>query len=84
MRAQRLDRGPAFGNMQQVWIGDIDGADAGAAALLARAAQGSTPTPLDRILQRHAVQLAVVVQGGDAKLIQALAKRLLPLGQIKQ
>ncbi len=62
----------------------IDGTDAGAAALLARAAKGSTPTPLDRILQRHAVQLAVVVQGGDAKLIQALAKRLLPLGQIKQ
>ncbi|WP_426257612.1 hypothetical protein [Sphingomonas sp. DC1600-2] len=62
----------------------IDGSDAGAAALLARAAKGSTPTPLDRILQRHAVQLEAVVQGGDAKLIQALAKRLLPLGQIKQ
>lgn len=72
---------PALEGMLQL---AIDGTDAGAAALLARAAKGSTPTPLDRILQRHAVQLAAVVQGGDAKLIQALAKRLLPLGQIKQ
>lgn len=62
----------------------IDGGDAGAASLLARAVKGSTPTPLDRILQRRASQLGVVVLGGDAKLIQALAKRLLPLGQIKQ
>ena len=62
----------------------IDPKDARGAALVAAAAKGSTPTALDRIMQRRAVQLAAVVMGGNPKLIQALAKRLLPLGQFKE
>lgn len=59
----------------------IDPRDPRGAELAELAAKGSTPTLLDRMIQRRAAQLAVAVKGGDAKLIQALAKRLLPLGQ---
>ena len=62
----------------------IDPKDARGIALLDVAARGSTPTTLDRQMQRRAAQLATVAKGGDAKLTQALAKRLLPLGQFKE
>ena len=61
----------------------LDPKDARGIALLDAAAHGSTPTTLDRQLQRRAAQLATVAKGGDAKLTQALAHRLLPLGQFK-
>ena len=61
----------------------LDPKDARGIALLDVAAHGSTPTLLDRQLQRRAAQLATVAKGGDAKLTQALAHRLLPLGQFK-
>lgn len=62
----------------------IDPRDQRGAALVEAGARGSTPTALDRILQRRAVQMAAAARGGDARVVQALAKRLLPLGQFKE
>ncbi|WP_404367501.1 hypothetical protein AB5I39_12920 [Sphingomonas sp. MMS24-J45] len=85
-----LDRSIALGGGRALFPGlaallrlAIDPTDPAAPALLDAAVRGSTPTTLDRLIQRRAVQMAAVVKGGDAKLIQSLAKRLLPLGQIK-
>lgn len=58
-----------------------DPTDARGAALIAQAAHASTVTTVDRLVQRRAAQLELVLKGGNAKLIQALANRLLPLGQ---
>ena len=46
------------------------------------ASRGATPTQLDRIMQRAANAVLVPLRGGDRKATQALADRLLPLGQI--
>ena len=85
-----LDRAIALGGGRALFPGlaallrlAIDPTDTAAPALLDAASRGTTPTALDRLIQRRAVQLAVVVKGGDTKLIEALAKRLLPLGQFK-
>ncbi|TPG55375.1 hypothetical protein EAH76_11200 [Sphingomonas glacialis] len=59
----------------------IDPGDARGVALIGQAARAGAVTPVDRLIQRRAAQLELVVKGGDAKLIQALANRLLPLGQ---
>lgn len=58
-----------------------DPGDARGAALIAQAAHASALTTVDRLVQRRAAQLEQVLKGGNAKLIQALANRLLPLGQ---
>ena len=85
-----IDRSIALGGGRALFPGlaallrlAIDPQDPAAPALLAASVSGATPTTLDRLIQRRAVQMAAVVKGGDAKLIQALAKRLLPLGQFK-
>lgn len=85
-----IDRSVALGGGRALFPGlaallrlSLDPKDAAAPALLDAAAKGSTPTTLDRLIQRRAVQVAAVVKGGDPRLIQALAKRLLPLGQFK-
>jgi len=59
----------------------IDPGDARGAALIGQAAHAGAATPVDRLIQRRAAQLELVLKGGNAKLIQALANRLLPLGQ---
>ena len=85
-----LDRAIALGGGRALFPGlaallrlATDPSDAAAPALLDAASRGATPTPLDHLIQRRAVQMATVVKSGDTKLIQALAKRLLPLGQFK-
>ena len=85
-----IDRSVALGGGRALFPGlaallrlSLDPKDAAAPALLDAAGKGATPTTLDRLIQRRAVQMAAVVKGGDPKLIQALAKRLLPLGQFK-
>lgn len=85
-----IDRSVALGGGRALFPGlaallrlSLDPKDAAAPALLDAAAKGSTPTTLDRMIQRRAVQVAAVVKGGDPRLIQTLAKRLLPLGQFK-
>lgn len=61
----------------------IDPHDPRGATLVEAAAKGSTPTALDKQFQRRAVQMVTTLHGGDARLTQALARRLLPLGQFK-
>ena len=85
-----IDRSIALGGGRALFPGlaallrlSIDPKDAAAPGLLDAALKGTAPTTLDRLVQRRAVQMAGVVRGGDVKLIQALAKRLLPLGQFK-
>jgi len=85
-----VDRSIALGGDRALFPGlaallrlAIDAKDAAAPALLEAAGKGTTPTTLDRVIQRRAVQMAAVLKGGDVKLIRALAKRLLPLGQFK-
>lgn len=85
---EATDRAVALGGDRALFPGiaallrlAIDPRDARGAALAETAAKGSTPTTLDRFIQRRAVQMVATLKGGDAKRTQALAKRLLPLGQ---
>lgn len=87
---EATDRAIALGGDRALFPGiagmmrlSIDPKDARGASLIEAAAKASTPTMLDRQFQRRAAQLATTIQAGDAKLTQALAKRLLPLGQFK-
>jgi hypothetical protein len=85
---EAIDRALALGGDRALFPGiagllrlSIDPADPRGIALIGQATHGSTATAVDRLMQRRAVQLDLVVKAGDAKLIQALANRLLPLGQ---
>jgi hypothetical protein len=83
-----IDRALAVGGDRALFPGiagllrlAIDPSDPRGATLIAQAAHASTMTTVDRLVQRRAAQLEQVLKGGNAKLIQALANRLLPLGQ---
>lgn len=60
----------------------LDPKDARGRALAEAAARATTPTALDRIMQRAAAAVMVPVRAGDAKRTRTLASRLLPLGQL--
>lgn len=85
-----LDRAVALGGNRAMFPGlaallrlQLDASDARGIALAEAAARGTTPTPLDLLMQRSAVLvLKQVRSGGDAASIRALAKRLLPLGRL--
>lgn len=84
-----LDRSIALGGDRSLFLAlaaflrlGLDPKDARGTALAEAAARGSTPTPLDRIMQRRAAEMLGALRGANPKSIQALAKRLLPLGQI--
>lgn len=86
---ETIDRALAAGGDRALFPGiagllrlAMDPGDARGMALIGQAAHGSTATTIDRLMQRRAAQLELVLKGGNAKLIQALANRLLPLGQI--
>jgi hypothetical protein len=83
-----IDRALAVGGDRALFPGiagllrlAIDPSDPRGATLIAQAAHASTMTTVDRLVQRRAAQLELVLKGGNTKLIQALANRLLPLGQ---
>lgn len=85
------DRAVALGGDRALFAGlaallrlSLDPQDARGASLAAAAARGATPTTLDRLMQRRAAELVNALKGGDRRTVQALAKRLLPLGQIKE
>ncbi|WP_242183400.1 hypothetical protein [Sphingomonas sp. CARO-RG-8B-R24-01] len=87
---EALDRAVALGGQRALFPGlaallrlALDPKDPVGANLAETAAHGSTPTALDRILQRRAAQLLGPLKTGDARMVQALANRLLPLGQFK-
>jgi hypothetical protein len=83
-----LDRAVALGGDRAVFRAlaalmrlSLDPRDPLGASLAEAASHGATPTPLDGIMQRRAAQMSQVVKRGDSRLVQALAKRLLPFGQ---
>lgn len=85
---EATDRAIALGGDRALFPGiagllrlSVDPTDPRGVALIGQATHGSTATPVDRLIQRRAVQLDLALRGGDAKFIQALANRLLPLGQ---
>lgn len=85
-----LDRAVALGGPRALFPGlaallrlALDPKDPTGASLAETAARGATPTALDRILQRRAVQIVATLRSGDTRGVQALANRLLPLGQFK-
>lgn len=86
---EAVDRAVALGGNRALFLGmaalmrlDLDPADPRGAALADAATKGTTPTALDRIVQRRAAEMLVALRGNDARLVKALAHRLLPLGQI--
>lgn len=88
---EATDRAIALGGDRALFTGlaallrlSLDPADARGAALAEMATHGTTPTTLDRMVQRRAVEMVTALKGGDRRLVKALAKRLLPLGQIKE
>ncbi|WEJ99767.1 MAG: hypothetical protein P0Y59_23150 [Candidatus Sphingomonas phytovorans] len=88
---EATDRAVALGGDRALFTGlaallrlSVDPADSRGAALADAATRGTTPTLLDRMMQRRAVEMVGALKGGDRRLIQALAKRLLPLGQIRE
>ena len=60
----------------------LDPADPRGAILARQAAHGATPTLLDRMMQRRATEMLAALRRGDARFVQTLARRMLPLGQI--
>lgn len=84
------DRAVALGGDRALFRGiaallrlSVDPRDPLGASLAESASHGATPTPLDLVIQRRAAQMSEAVKGGDSRLIQTLAKRLLPLGQFR-
>jgi fermentation-respiration switch protein FrsA (DUF1100 family) len=88
---EATDRAVALGGDRALFTGlaallrlSLDPEDARGAALADVASRGTTPTTLDRMMQRRAAEMVTVLKGGDRRLVKAMAKRLLPLGQIKE
>ena len=87
---EALDRAVALGGQRALFPGlaallrlALDPKDPVGATLAETATRSATPTALDRILQRRAAQLLAPLKTGDTRMVQALANRLLPLGQFK-
>ena len=88
---ESTDRAVALGGNRALFTGlaallrlSLDPDDARGAALANAAIGGTAPTLLDRIMQRRAGEMVTVLKGGDRRAVQALAARLLPLGQIRE
>ena len=60
----------------------LDPTDPQGRALAEAAARGSTPTSLDKIMQRSAATVLVPVRAGNTALTRALASKLLPFGRL--
>ena len=87
---EATDRAIALGGDRALFTGlaallrlSIDPTDERGASLAEAAARGTTPTMIDRMMQRRAIEMVKALKGGDQRIVRALAKRLLPLGQIK-
>jgi hypothetical protein len=88
---EATDRAVALGGDRALFTGlaallrlSLDPEDARGASLAEVATRGTTPTTLDRMMQRRAAEMVTILKGGDRRLVKAMAKRLLPLGQIKE
>jgi hypothetical protein len=85
---ESIERAVALGNNRAMFLGlgallrlELDPSDPRGRQLAEAAGRGSAPTALDRIMQRSAAAVLVPLRKGDRKATQALADRLLPLGQ---
>lgn len=84
-----MDRAVALGDGRAMFPGLAallrlahDPEDAGARRLAEMASSGTTPFPLDRLMQRSATAVLVPLRAGDKRGAQALARQLLPFGRI--
>ena len=84
-----IDRALALSGNRAMYLGlasllrlELDGSDARGRQLAEAATRAAAPTVIDRIMQRAAALMLVPLKNGDRKATQALADRLLPLGQI--
>ncbi len=84
-----LDQAISLGGNRALFTGlaallrlQMDPSDQRGRVLAETAARGATPTALDRILQRAAVQVLVPLRAGNAAAAKTLAARLLPFGQL--
>ncbi|KQR83958.1 hypothetical protein ASG07_04900 [Sphingomonas sp. Leaf343] len=82
-----IERSVALGGNRAMFAGfagmmliELDPEDARGRTLLETAVRAPAPTPLDRIVQRSAAQVAATLRQGNAKQAQELADRLLPFG----
>ncbi len=72
---------PAVASLHQIQLDPHD--VPGARRLAEMAVGGETPTNADRLLQRQAAALLVVLRPGNGKAAAKAARRLLPFGQVR-
>lgn len=83
-RAVELGGGRAmFAGLSAMQRLALDPSDPNARALAEAAARGSTPTPIDLIIQRAAIAVLVPLRAGNTEAAAAAARQLLPFGRIK-
>lgn len=85
-----MDRAVTLGGNRALYAGlggllrlALDPQDARGRALAEKASKAATPTPLDRIMQRHAAMMVEALKTGDDKAVSKLAKQLLPFGRLE-
>lgn len=87
-----LDRAVALGNGRALFAGyaallriAIDSSDvATARALAEKAAAGTAPTPVDKIMKINAARLLVPLRAGDGSAAAKMAEQLLPFGRMEK
>lgn len=84
-----IDRAVALGGDRALFRGlaallrlALNPHDATGAALAVQSAHGNAPTPLDRIVQHRAGEIADALKTEKPDQVQTLARRLLPLGEV--
>ena len=84
-----IDRAVALGGERAMFPGialllrlSLDPRDPTGPRLAQMAAQGTTPSTIDRIMQRAALEILAQLRTGDSRAVQAAAKRLLPFGRV--
>ena len=85
-----LDRAVALGGNRALFSGlsallrlELDPGDPRGVQLAEAASRGTTPTALDRIMQRSAVAILVPLRTHDQRATKILASELLPFGQLQ-
>lgn len=85
-----MDRAVALGGGRAMFSGlsallrlALDPGDPKARPLAEAAAQGTTPTPVDLVMQRAALAVLPPLRAGDTAAAAAIARNLLPFGRIK-
>ena len=84
-----LDKAVAMGGNRAMFTGlagllrlELDPSDPQGRALTEAASRGTTPTPVDRAMQRAATAVLVPLHAGDMAATRAMASQSLPLGRL--